>query len=179
MVCRHLRRRGPRLSCWRSTAVDRERYRAARNGVVTHNDGCERGRRSVIVDQAAIDWEGWDDPSVAAQRPLRGRGVPLRRNVVVCPRKDSTLAERGRRLAENARLPRRLWAAGPQRHGSGTVICRFRTSCERRTALRPSQDGQRQVEYLPRALVSQRHRRTGSTRSSGQCFQWPDEAFRP
>jgi len=30
-----------------------------------------RGRRSVIVDQAAIDWESWDDPSVAAQNTGR------------------------------------------------------------------------------------------------------------
>lgn len=59
------------MSCWRSTAVDRERYRTALNDVVTDNDGCERARRSVIVDQAAIDWEGWDSPCVAAQSTVR------------------------------------------------------------------------------------------------------------
>jgi len=31
----------------------------------------DHGCRSVIVDQAAIDWEGWDDPAVAARRTVR------------------------------------------------------------------------------------------------------------
>lgn len=31
----------------------------------------DRGCRSVIVDQAAVDWEGWDDPAVAARSTVR------------------------------------------------------------------------------------------------------------
>lgn len=60
------------MSSWRSTAADRERYRTALADVVRDNDGSDRGRRrSVIVDQAAIDWEGWDDPAVAARSTVR------------------------------------------------------------------------------------------------------------
>lgn len=58
------------MSGWRSTAADRERDRTALDGV-RDIDGCERVRRGVIVDQAVIDWEGWDDPAIAAGSTVR------------------------------------------------------------------------------------------------------------
>ena len=30
-----------------------------------------QARKPVVVDQAALDWEGWDDPAVAARSPVR------------------------------------------------------------------------------------------------------------
>ena len=41
------------------------------NDVVRDIDGYERGRRSVIVDQAVVDWEGWNGPTVAVQGTAR------------------------------------------------------------------------------------------------------------
>ena len=59
------------MSSSRSTTVGRARYRIALNDVVRDNDGDDRGRQSVIVDQAAVDWEGWNDPGVAARSTVR------------------------------------------------------------------------------------------------------------
>lgn len=58
------------MSCRRSTAADRE-HRTVVNDVVRDNDGYERGRRSVIVDQAVVDWESWNDPTVASRGTVR------------------------------------------------------------------------------------------------------------
>lgn len=58
------------MSCWRSTAADPE-HRTRVNDVVRDIGGDERGRRSVIVDQAAVDWEGWDGPTVAVRSAVR------------------------------------------------------------------------------------------------------------
>ena len=59
------------MSCRHSTAADRERYRTVLNDVVRDIGGCERVRRSVIVDQAVVDWEGWSDPAIAAGSTVR------------------------------------------------------------------------------------------------------------
>ena len=73
------------MSCWRSMAADRKQYRTALNDVVKGIGGCERVRRSVIADQALINWEGWNDPDIAAGSTVpwkllvdgeRRRGIP-------------------------------------------------------------------------------------------------------
>ena len=59
------------MGCWRSTATDRERDRTVLADPARDVAGCERVRRSVIVDQAVVDWEGWDDPAIAAGSTVR------------------------------------------------------------------------------------------------------------
>ena len=41
-------------------------------------DGCERVRRGVIVDQAVIDWEGWDDPAIRRREHSSARRTAAR-----------------------------------------------------------------------------------------------------
>ena len=57
------------MSRWRSTAAERGRDRTVLDDVV-RDIGCQRVRR-VIVNQAVIDWEGWDDPAIAAGSTVR------------------------------------------------------------------------------------------------------------
>lgn len=56
------------MSCRHSTAADRERHPTALNDVVKD---IGRRRRTVIVDQATVEWEGWDGPAVAAKSAVR------------------------------------------------------------------------------------------------------------
>ena len=66
------------MSCWRSTAVDRERYRTALNDVVTDNSGYDSSRWSVIVDPVRRDlveeaFQNIEAPDVReAVRPASG-----------------------------------------------------------------------------------------------------------
>ena len=57
------------MSRWRSTAAERGRDRTVLDDVV-RDIGCQRVRR-VIVNQAVIDREGWDDPAIAAGSTVR------------------------------------------------------------------------------------------------------------